>query len=348
MEASKNVAPGAELQPTPAFPVATLRLEKPLATQRMPDPEASQPSFAPPAIGVGSSNKPAVWIILGVIFVFVILIGGGVALYSLKSWSGTTARQPTPGSSPTPANGTTPAVASATAELVKIEGGTFQMGRNDVAQDSKNTYDLSQYPARPVVVKTFWMDKTEVTNAEYENFGRETKHSLPSYWRDGKPPAGQEQWPVTGVSLDDADAFAQWRSKRDHLKYRLPTEEEWEYAARNGSQATLYPWGNQWLVDRANVETNSLEPVGSHPQGASSRGGLLDLIGNAWEWTSTTAAPYPGNTLLSIPPGQFIIRGGAFSDKASGPENITATRRSWLSRTRKEPFVGFRLAREEP
>jgi formylglycine-generating enzyme required for sulfatase activity len=230
--------------------------------------------------------------------------------------------------------------------LVKVEGGAFQMGRSDVSPDSKNTYDLSQYPAREVVVKTFSMDKTEVTNAEYEAFGKETKHSLPSYWRDGKPPAGQEKWPVTGVSLDDAEAFAQWRSTRDNVKYRLPTEEEWEYAARNGPQATLYPWGNQWLDDRANVESNSLEPVGSHPQGASSRGGLLDLIGNAWEWTSTTAAPYPGNSLLSIPADQYIIRGGAFSDKGTGPENITATRRSWLPRTRKEPFVGFRLVRE--
>ena len=354
-EETKVIQPIKEPRPASTGPVATMRLERTLPTQRIPDPEASwghsQPSLEAPAVGagVGTLKKPAIWIVLGVIFVFLILIGGGAALFALKPWSSSTARQSTPDTSPTPTTGSSPTVGSAKPELVKIEGGTFQMGRGDVSLDSKNTYDLSQYPNRDVSVKGFWMDKTEVTNAEYEAFGREeTKHTMPSYWRDGKPPAGQEQWPVTGVSLDDALAFAQWRSQRDHVKYRIPTEEEWEYAARNGSQATLYPWGNQWLPDRANVDSNSLEPVGSHPLGASSRGGILDLIGNAWEWTSTTAAPYPGNNMLSIPPGQFIIRGGAFSDKGTGPENITATRRSWLSRTRKEPFVGFRLARDGP
>jgi len=232
--------------------------------------------------------------------------------------------------------------------MVKLTGGTFQMGRSDVSPNSENTYDLSQYPARSVPVKSFLMDKTEVTNAEYQDFARETKRPLPSYWHDGKPPAGQEMWPVTSVSLDDAEAFADWRSKRDKVKYRLPTESEWEYAARNGSDATLYPWGNKWMDDRANVDTNSLKPVGSYPQGASTRGGLLDLIGNAWEWTSTVAAPYPGNNVLSIPEGQFIIRGGAYSDRSSGPKGITATRRSWLARSDKEPSVGFRLVRDAP
>ena len=355
MDATKVVEPVKEPRPTPSSPVATMRLERTLPTQRIPDPEASwghsQPSLEAPAVsaGVATLKKPAVWIGLGVLFVFLVLIGGGVALYSWRFWPATTANQPgltnpqTPvGHAPETAAPETPSAPN----MVKIEGGTFQMGRSDVSLESKNTYDLSQYPARQVPVKTFWMAKTEVTNDEYEEFARETKHSLPSYWREGKPPAGQEKWPVTAVSLDDADAFAQWRSKRDHVKYRLPSEDEWEYAARNGTQGTLYPWGNQWLDNRANVDTNSLEPVGSHPQGASSRWGLLDLIGNAWEWTSTPAAPYPGNSVLSIPPGQFIIRGGAFSDRSSGSKSITATRRSWLSRSDKEPSVGFRLVRD--
>jgi formylglycine-generating enzyme required for sulfatase activity len=229
--------------------------------------------------------------------------------------------------------------------MVKIEGATFQMGQSDLP--SKSKYDLSQYPARSVDVKTFWMDKTEVTNAEYAGFVLGTKYTPPSYWREGTPPSGQEQWPVTNVSLYDAKAFAEWRAKRDGVKYRLPTEEEWEYAARNGSQATLYPWGNQWLDDSANVDANSLKPVGTHPQGAS-RSGVLDLIGNAWEWTSTKAALYPGNTMLVIPQGQMIIRGGAYVEPSRGPEAITATRRSWVAPSSKEAAIGFRLVRDGP
>jgi formylglycine-generating enzyme required for sulfatase activity len=229
--------------------------------------------------------------------------------------------------------------------MVKIEGGTFQMGINDVP--TKSLYDLSQTPARSVDVKTFWMDKTEVTNAEYADFVKEATYAAPGYWNVMNPPSGQEQWPVTNVSIADAKAFADWRSKRDKLKYRLPTEEEWEYAARNGAEGTRYPWGNEWLDGYANVDANSLQPVGSHPQGAS-RQGVLDLIGNVWEWTSTKAAPYPGNTLLVIPSGQVIIRGGAYVEHSRGPDAIMATRRSYISPSDKEATIGFRLVRDGP
>jgi len=191
------------------------------------------------------------------------------------------------------------------------------------------------------------MDKTEVTNAEYADFIKEATYAAPGYWNILKPPAGQEQWPVTNVSIADAKAFADWRSKRDKLKYRLPTEEEWEYAARNGAEGTRYPWGNEWLDGYANVDANSLQPVGSHPQGAS-RQGVLDLIGNVWEWTSTKAAPYPGNTILNIPPGQVIIRGGAYVEHSRGPDAIMATRRSYISPSDKEATIGFRLVRDGP
>jgi formylglycine-generating enzyme required for sulfatase activity len=185
-----------------------------------------------------------------------------------------------------------------------------------------------------------------VSNAEYADFVSASRYQPPSYWRNGKPPAGQERWPVTNVSLADAKAFAEWRGKRDGFKYRLPTEQEWEYAARNGSEATLYPWGNQWQDECANVDANSLKPVGSYPQGAASRWGVLDLIGNVWEWTSTTAAPYPGNTVLSIEKGQMIIRGGAYVENSRGPDAITSTRRSWVPPTAKEAPIGFRLVRD--
>ncbi|MGI9068271.1 MAG: formylglycine-generating enzyme family protein, partial [Pyrinomonadaceae bacterium] len=231
--------------------------------------------------------------------------------------------------------------------LRKIDGGTFLMGLNEVS--TTDPYDLNQYPARSVSVTTFLMDKTEVTNAEYADFVKADGHTPPSNWSNGKPPSGQEQWPVTNVSLADANTFAAWRSKRDSKTYRLPTEEEWEYAGRNGPQGTRYPWGNEWVNGYANLDATSLKSVGSYPKGASSRWGVLDLIGNVWEWTSSNAALYPGNDKMDKPsPELFVIRGGGYSDPSSGPRAVTATRRYFLLSTDKDNIVGFRLVRAEP
>lgn len=286
----------------------------------------------------------AIPVILGVVALFaVILIGGGVLLFSTNLFGTKTATNQ-PVSQPTATATNTPVKpAPVKPEMVRIEGGTFQMGLSEVP--TKEFYDLIQTPTRVVRVKSFMIDKTEVTNAEYADFVAGAKYPAPSYWNNGKPPAGQEQWPVTNVSLADAKAFADWRSKGDGQKYRLPTEEEWEYAARNGSQNDIYPWGNEWLEGRANMDSNALKPVGTYPQGAS-RTGVLDLIGNVWEWTSTKAAAYPGNPSLSIPSGQVIIRGGAFIEPSKGPEAITATRRSWISPNDKQAAIGFRLVRD--
>jgi serine/threonine protein kinase/formylglycine-generating enzyme required for sulfatase activity len=306
--------------------------------------QPSQPPFQASVPSVETKRKPTALIIAGVAAVFVVLVLVVAGVLVSRRWTGTkTTTQPGLGGPTTPATSGSHPSAPPRAEMANIEGGTFQIGQNEVA--TKSPYDLSQYPARSVTVKSFWMDKTEVTNAEYADFVRETKYTAPSYWSNGKPRSGQEQWPVTNVSLADAKAFAEWRGKRDSMKYRLPTEEEWEYAARNGSQDTLYPWGNQWLDDRANVDANSLRPVGAYPQGAS-KWGVLDLIGNAWEWTSTKAAPYPGNTVLSIPQGQVIIRGGAYVESARGADAITATRRSYVPPSDKQAAIGFRLVRD--
>src|SRR6266536_2993446 len=103
---------------------------------------------------------------------------------------------------------------------------------------------VAEVPVHAVMLKPFEMDKTEVTNAEYEQFVGETHHEPPSNWVAGNPIPGDELLPVTFVSVKDAEAFAEWRSKRDGVQYRLPTEEEWEFAARGGDQENIYPWGN--------------------------------------------------------------------------------------------------------
>ncbi|HEX8071147.1 MAG TPA: SUMF1/EgtB/PvdO family nonheme iron enzyme [Pyrinomonadaceae bacterium] len=228
-------------------------------------------------------------------------------------------------------------------EMVMLRGGIFQMGRSDVSP--LNVNETNQYPAHPVTVAPFYMDKTEVTNAEYADFVRQTGHAAPPHWLGQQPPAGEERWPVTNVSLGDAQAFAAWRSKRDGVEYRLPTEEEWEYAGRGGGAYKLYPWGNEAATGRANVNASSPQSVGSFPQGAS-KDGVLDLIGNVWEWTSSKNSLYPGNDAAQLEDGAGIItRGGGYSSKAGGEGAITATRRKVTRPDTRHPTLGFRLVR---
>lgn len=118
------------------------------------------------------------------------------------------------------------------------------MGRNDVPQQ-----DLvwgNQYPAHPVTVKSFEISKTEVTNEEYAEFMKATGHAAPESWGNGKLPKNQEKMPVTFVLLTDAKACADRVSKRDNKICRVPTEAEWEFAARNDAQNTDFPWGGGW------------------------------------------------------------------------------------------------------
>jgi serine/threonine-protein kinase len=224
-------------------------------------------------------------------------------------------------------------------ELVQIEGGAFEMGRNGGAPQER--------PPHPIEVQTFFMDKTEVTNAEYAVFVRETNHVAPGYWSGTKPPLGQEQWPVVSVSQEDANEFAAWRSKRDSAAYRLPTEEEWEYAARNGSQNDLYPWGKDWQESNAIIKEGSPSPVGSRPNGRN-KWGVSDLIGNVWEWTSSRVSAYPGNTTVipSATRDLVTIRGACYvSDPAKVEAPITSSMREFIPASTKNPLLGFRLVR---
>ncbi len=229
------------------------------------------------------------------------------------------------------------------AQMIAIPSGTFQMGRTGSP--------VQEAPPHSVAVHAFLMDNTEVTNAEYAEFVREMKYAPPSHWGGNKPLPGQEQWPVTNVSVGDANAFAAWRSKRDGVTYRLPTEEEWEYAARNGEQDNLYPWGNSYISGRAATRDAGLEilkPVGSYPDGKN-RWGVMDLIGNVWEWTSSKAYYYPGSDQRIRPAQQnwVIIRGGSLaSDPLSSDKPITAAFRDWIDPMTKNDLLGFRLVRE--
>ena len=239
----------------------------------------------------------------------------------------------------TPTPTASPVMTPMKAEMVPITGGTFMMGRN-VGKDYEK-------PEHQVTVTDFWMDKTEVTNAEYADFINATGYKPPTHFvSGGKPASGEESLPVTRVSLKDAKAFAEWRSKRDGLSYRLPTEKEWEYAARNGDKNNLYPWGNSWQGGNAVFGQRKSEQVGSKPNGKNSWG-VLDLIGNVWEWTSSEANLYPGNSAekKETKEPQYMLRGGGFTSEPTGKEAITSTSRIDLPESTEDDRIGFRLVR---
>lgn len=215
--------------------------------------------------------------------------------------------------------------------MVAVKGERFMMGSSEGDSDSQ--------PPHVVVVKTFYLDVNEVTCQDYKRFIDETGHPAPKTWINDNYPTGAAQLPVTSVSWEDAVAYAEWNKKR------LPTEEEWELAAR-GSAGLLYPWGNSWQAGCANADEEGqarkrLAAVGSH--NCVSPFGAKDLIGNAWEWTASDWVPYPGGHLNQEAPGQKVIRGGAWDT----PRKIaTAIYRSgWIGPGDK---TGFRCVRDAP
>jgi len=284
-------------------------------------------------VDFGPKRKaPPALLLIGAAVAVLVLAGAGISAY-LVYRSQSTAAGPTP----------TPDVSAKTkADLVAIDGGSFLMGRN--------TGPLWETPAHPVTVQQFMMDRTEVTNTEYAEFVSDAQYAAPSHWAEKKPPFGQEQWPVVNVSFDDAYAFAAWRSKRDGVSYRLPTEEEWEYAARNGERNDVYPWGSEWKNNVAVLKEISPATVGSRSEG-NNRWGVVDLIGNVWEWTSSKASVYPGNSATLAPEGQdwIVVRGGCYvSDPKKPSAPVSASLREFIPPGTRAPQVGFRLVRSAP
>jgi serine/threonine-protein kinase len=239
-------------------------------------------------------------------------------------------------------------------DMVLIDGGTFTMGWN------KGGAELKEHQ---VTVQPFYLDKYEVTNAEYAEFIKATGRPAPAIdeskidlkntywkpWNGNNPPTGRERWPVCNVSPKDAEAFAQWRSQRDGVAYRMPTEAEWEFAARNGTKDSLFPWGNSWEEGRANLNDKaSPSEVGTFPNGAT-QSGVQDLIGNVWEWTSSKASHYDSSPVDLADANARVLRGGSYIEKISSGEFHNATDRYWFVKSddnAKFPTIGFRLARD--
>ncbi|MBS1790052.1 MAG: SUMF1/EgtB/PvdO family nonheme iron enzyme [Acidobacteria bacterium] len=235
-----------------------------------------------------------------------------------------------------PAQTTAQSNLSAPQGMVYVPGGELMMG-NDSGE-------VQERPAHKVVVQPFFIDRNEMTCEEYAKFVAATGHRAPATWTDGNYPEGAALRPVTGVDWDDANAYAAWAGKR------LPTEQEWEFAAR-GTEGRRYPWGNEWRPNQANDISSGLGQtanVGSYPSGASPFG-ANDLVGNAWEWTANDYVPYPGGQLpQASPSGNLkVIRGSAFG---GDQEHATTTfRMGWPMRGAEDySKTGFRCVKDAP
>lgn len=309
---------------------------KPVATNGIPQDGGAIRQDQQLFTGVVAKRKvsPLLYVAAAVILLF--LAGGGIGGYLLLTSGSTSAGPSKPSESPI-----TPPTPQFKADLVEIPGGTFEMGRNDGPPQER--------PQHTVTVQNFFMDRTEVTNEQYAEFVRDMNYEPPSHWIRGKPLALQEKWPVVNVSPRDAEAFAKWRSRRDGVHYRLPTEEEWEYAARNGGQYKLFPWGDRWEDGKAVMKEAATKPVGSASDGAN-RWGVVDLIGNVWEWTSSKASLYPGND-AQIPEAikeWVVARGGSYSSNPKDRETpVSATYRDFYDPTLRHANYGFRLVRTD-
>ncbi|MFQ5561239.1 MAG: formylglycine-generating enzyme family protein [Nitrospinota bacterium] len=196
-------------------------------------------------------------------------------------------------------------------EMALIPAGTYIVGTDDPEADDpvngpgpvQGIYLADSTPARHVSQDAFYIDVFEVSNVDYQLFCKETGHPVPQNWVDGIA-KGEEKRPVVNVTWFNANSYCKWAKKR------LPTEEEWEIAAR-GSQGNIFPWGNSFDAQLANLTLGKPVPGGTIPTDKSPFG-VFDMAGNVTEWTSSWYTQKPGNTVPSELYGKKfrVLRGG--------------------------------------
>jgi serine/threonine protein kinase len=214
--------------------------------------------------------------------------------------------------------------------LVCIPAGSFWMG-SDKAKDRQAR--KAEQPQFQLYLDEYHIGKYPLTNLQYQVFVRLAKHPAPPHWRGGLIPLGKEHHPVVNVSWRDAIAFCQWASQASQAKICLPSEAQWEKAAR-GSDGRLYPWGS-WFT----TQVGKYSPPGDSPYGCA------DMAGNIWQWTSSLYKPYPyhpdeGREDLHAS-GYRVQRGGSFCFDASHARSAS---RDWSDPAVRNDHWGFRVA----
>ena len=251
--------------------------------------------------------------------------------------------------------------------IVRIPSGEFSMGADDGGDDER--------PAHKIYVDEFCIGTYPVTNEDYAQFVTDTRHPPPTvhglplmvtsaqenefralakkyFWNNGLPPAGLEQHPVTLVGFEDALAYCTWLADRMGQDVRLPTEAEWEKAARGGLENKKYPWGDtfdpacaQFLAPGVEKSEHGTAPVGSFPANGFQ---LFDMAGNVWEWVSDWYAPnYYSRAQYVNPQGPEsgilrIVRGGSWVNA-----DVAYLRCSYRHKVPPDSYaysIGFRIA----
>jgi formylglycine-generating enzyme required for sulfatase activity len=249
--------------------------------------------------------------------------------------------------------------------MVLVPAGKFIMGTDETDTENQalglglqKPWFADESPQHKIYLKAFYIDKYEVTNQQYYIFCQATGRHPPPHWKPyQKYPDGAGSLPVTHVSFFDATAYAEWAGKR------LPREAEWEKAAR-GYDGWIYPWGNEFSLDAANLSQSvklktgkGLKPVGSYPA-SSSPFGTEDMVGNVWEWVWDYYLPYPQNQYESKDYGKkyVVLRGLSFMGVGHFNGNVyadvvekkaRASYREKMNPLSKKMDVGFRCAKDK-
>lgn len=234
--------------------------------------------------------------------------------------------------------GTPSTIGQEEAPMILIPAGEFIVG--SIEGEGFN----DEHPPVTLDLDTFYIDKSEVTNAQFALFMEAAGHRAPMYWDDEK--YNHPTQPVIGVTWFDADAYAKWAGKR------LPTEAEWEKAAR-GTDGRMYPWGNEWDSLKCNSAIGAdgrqcPSPVASFGEGASPYG-VMDMAGNVWEW----CADWYGSNYSRSPrknpkgrdfSGERVLRGGSWC--TTDHAYLRCANRNWFSPDFGFDDAGFRCARD--
>src|SRR5574341_82703 len=208
--------------------------------------------------------------------------------------------------------------------MPEINPPLFVAGRDGRAMVSVPAGEFLSGPDREKAsTGAFYIDRFPVTNAEYKKFVEATGHEDPAHWRRGTWPEGKADHPVVQVTWESANAYAQWAGKR------LPTELEWEKAAR-GIDGRLWPWGSAFDPGKCNTSSDWTTSVGKYSPAGDSPYGCADMAGNVWEWIGGKPSP------LRMP-----LRGGDWLD---GKEEAMTFHRRMHTPKRKNDFIGFRCA----
>jgi len=245
-------------------------------------------------------------------------------------------------------------------EMVMIPAGTFAMGsgaeeqvwaRAQTATSDSDWYRNESGQHRVTIAKPFAIGKYSVTRGEYMSFVRESGYPVGDCVRQQPNWPRTDREPAVCVSWADANAYAQWLSRKTGQEYRLPSASEWEYSARAGSTSRFF-WGDAEGIGNANCDgcgsawdNKQPAPVGSFRPNAW---GLFDMAGNVWQWTadcysdSYTTTPTDGSAAAGLSECYRVARGGSWNIQAGGIRSAT---RGWVPATGRFDYLGFRVAR---